>query len=141
MAEVVASLPHPPALEAGPGPRAEPLQAIAGFAAMLRDHGLKVGVPEQQAFVQVALALPLERAAAHLGPAWRAIACRNLRDWRRWPELFERYWHPQVKGSVCTGGRTRPTRDMRQLVQALHETLGDSAPRHPGARALDTGGD
>jgi uncharacterized protein len=142
MADAVASLPHPPALEAGLGQRAEPLQAIAGFAAMLRDHGLKVGISEQQAFVEAALALPLERAAGHLGPAWRAIACRDARDWRRWPELFERYWHPQrLKGSVRTSGRTRPARDMRQLVQALHETLGQggSAPRlEPGARALDT---
>jgi len=79
---------------------ANPLESIAGFAALLRDHGLKVGIAEQQAFVQAALALPVERAAK-LDAAWRAIACQNPRDWRRWPELFERYWHPQrVRGSV-----------------------------------------
>ena len=36
-------------------------------------------------------------------------------------------------------GQTVAALDMRQLVQALHETLGDSAPRRgPGARAPDT---
>jgi uncharacterized protein with von Willebrand factor type A (vWA) domain len=122
---------------------ATPLEAIAGFAALLREHGLSVGVAEQQAFVRAALAVPVARAA-RLEAAWRAIACRDARDWRRWPELFERYWHPQrLKGSVRVSGQTRPSRDIRQVVQTLHEQLGDSAPRRePGARppdaALDT---
>jgi uncharacterized protein with von Willebrand factor type A (vWA) domain len=116
-----------------------PLECIAGFAALLRDHGLKVGIAEQQAFVMAALAVPVERAV-RLDAAWRAIACHDARDWRRWPELFERYWHPQrLKGSVRVSGQTRPQRDLRQVVQTLHETLGDSAPkREAGARALDT---
>ena len=102
---------------------AEPLQAIAGFAALLRDHGLKVGIAEQRAFVQAALAMPVERAQ-QLGPAWRAIACHDGRDWKRWPELFERYWHPErLKGSVRTSGQTRPRRDLRQLVQSLHDSM------------------
>ncbi|MDE2296783.1 MAG: hypothetical protein KGK18_01315, partial [Burkholderiales bacterium] len=42
---------------------ARPLESIAGFAALLRDHGLKVGVAEQQAMVNAALRVPLERAA------------------------------------------------------------------------------
>jgi uncharacterized protein with von Willebrand factor type A (vWA) domain len=118
---------------------AEPLQAIAGFAALLREHGMRVGVAEQQAFVQAALAVPLERSA-RLDAAWRAIACRDARDWRRWPELFERYWHPQrTKGTVRVSGQVRPARDMRQLVQSLHDTLDDSAPkRGADARAMDT---
>ncbi len=76
----------------------QPLESIAGFAALLRDHGLKVGVAEQQAMVRSALWLPVERCA-QLEPAWRAIACHDARDWRRWPELFGLYWHPQrIKG-------------------------------------------
>ncbi len=117
--------------------RAEPLASIAGFAALLREHGLKVGVAEQQAMVRAALALPVERAE-RLDAAWRAIACRDVRDWRRWPELFERYWHPQrLQGSVRVSGQTRPTRDLRQLVQTLHEAM-DAPRREPGARPLDT---
>lgn len=119
------------------GSRAEPLHSVAGFAALLREHGLTVGIAEQQAMVQAALHLPVERCAL-LDPAWRAIACHDARDWRRWPELFQRYWFPQrVKGSTRLSGQTRPSRDLRQIVQSLHEQLGAGAPRAgPGDTAL-----
>jgi uncharacterized protein with von Willebrand factor type A (vWA) domain len=119
-------------------PTADPLHAIAGFAALLREHGMAVGIAEQQAFVQAALALPLARAAA-LDGAWRAIACRDARDWRRWPELFGRYWQPQRhSGRVRVSGQTRPSRDLRQVVQQLQQSLGEGSPRtEPGSRALD----
>jgi uncharacterized protein len=116
----------------------DPLAAIAGFAALLREHGLQVGVAEQRAMVRAALAVPVKRSSS-LDPAWRAIACHDARDWRRWPDLFERYWHPErLKGSVRVSGQTRPARDLRQVVQTLHETLGDSAPKTPaGQQAMD----
>jgi len=119
--------------------RAQPLQAIAGFAALLREHGLKVGVAEQQAMVQAALALPLSRAA-QAGPAWRAIACHDARDWRRWPELFERYWFPErLQGTVKVSGQTRPSRDLREVVQQLQQSLdgGAGQPPRPGGVAPD----
>ena len=125
---------------------AEPLESIAGFAALLREHGLKVGIAEQRAMVRAALAVPVDKSQ-RLDPAWRAIACHDARDWRRWPDLFERYWHPQrLKGNVRVSGQTRPQRDLRQVVQTLHETLGDSAPKTTKATsaldtALDTAGD
>lgn len=122
---------------------AEPLESIAGFAALLREHGLTVGIAEQQAMVQAALHLPVERCTL-LDPAWRAIACHDARDWRRWPELFQRYWHPQrLKGSTRLSGQTRPSRDLRQIVQSLHQQLGGGAPRPgPGDSALQApGGD
>ena len=112
-----------------PSTEAHPLEAISGFAALLRDHGLKVGIAEQTAFVRSALLMPIERSK-HLDAAWRAIACHDARDWRRWPELFERYWHPErTKGSTRVSGQTRPSRDLRQAVQALHDAMGDGPPR------------
>jgi uncharacterized protein with von Willebrand factor type A (vWA) domain len=130
-----------------PMEHARPLDSMAGFAALLRDHGLKVGIAEQQAFVQAALAVPVQRAAK-LDAAWRAIACQNPRDWRRWPELFERYWHPhRLKGSSRTSGQTRAPRDLRQVVQHLHDTLGPPKPQAQAANrpkldtALDLPGD
>lgn len=129
-------------------PRAQPLEAIAGFAALLREHGLKVGIAEQQAMVQAALALPLSRAG-HVGPAWRverisaawrAVACHDARDWRRWPELFERYWFPErQQGTVKVSGRTRPSRDLREVVQRLQQSLdgGAGQPPRPGGAAPD----
>jgi uncharacterized protein len=115
---------------------AQPLEAIAGFAALLRDHGLSVGVAEQQAMVRAALCLPVERAK-HLDAAWRAIACHDARDWRRWPDLFERYWQPhKVRGSAKVSGQTRPSRQLRELVQQLHEQLDCGAPSNQ-AKASD----
>ena len=116
--------------------RAEPLQSIAGFAALLREHGLKVGIAEQQAMVRSALCLPIARAA-QLDPAWRAIACHDPRDWRRWPELFERYWYPQrARGTARVSGQTRPSRHLQQLVQSLHQRMAaeDGPPGQPGQR-------
>lgn len=118
----------------------QPLESIAGFAQLLRAHGLNVGVAEQQAFVQAALALPIERSR-QLNAAWRAIACHCARDWRRWPELFDRYWHPdRLSGKVRVSGQTRPSRDLRQAVQALKDALGGAESRSAqsmGNSALD----
>ncbi len=109
-----------------------PGQSLAGFASMLRDHGLKVGVAEQQAMLQAALALGALKSD-QLRAAWRAIACHGARDWRQWPELFERYWYPhRLKGQIRVSGQTRASRDLRQAVQNLHEQMqhsdGASAP-------------
>ncbi len=107
---------------------AQPLESIAGFAALLRDHGLTVGIAEQQAMVSAALRVPVERAA-RLDAAWRSIACHDAGDWRRWPDLFERYWHPgRTKGSAKLSGQTRPSRNLQQLVKSLHDGLAGSAP-------------
>jgi len=126
-------------MNATPLPTAQPLAALAGFAAHLREHGFVVGVAEQQAMVQAALVLPgALRQPARLSEAWRAIACHGARDWRRWPELFQRYWQPQRStGSTRVSGRTRPPREIRQLVQQLHDSLGEGGTK-PGAAAADT---
>lgn len=123
---------------APPAPTAQPLRAIAGFAALLRDHGLDVGVAQQQAMVRAALALKQPRETT-VAAAWRSIACHDARSWRRWPELFERYWHAdRVRGSVRVSGQVRPSRDLREVVRQLQESLaGDTAPQRPGDTALD----
>lgn len=107
-------------------PALPPTEALAGFAALLRDHGLTVGVAEQQAMLQAALAL----GGLHEAPvraAWRAIACHSAREWRLWPELFDRYWHPErLRGTVRVSGQTRPARDLRQAVQQMREQMGSA---------------
>lgn len=114
---------------------ADPLGAIAGFAATLREHGFRIGIAEQQAFVQAALALPIS-GHRQLDAAWRAIACHNRRDWQRWPDLFQRYWHPQrVRGSTRVSGMTRPSRDLRHAVEQMHAGMDAAA----GATAQSTG--
>ncbi|MEK8050284.1 VWA domain-containing protein [Ideonella sp. DXS22W] len=118
-----------------PGALADPLGAIAGFAATLREHGFRIGIAEQQAFVQAAMALPVTQSRL-LDAAWRAIACQNRRDWARWPDLFQRYWHPRrVRGSTRVSGMTRPSRDLRQAVEQMHAGMDAAA----GAPTRDTG--
>lgn len=115
-----------------------PGQSLAGFASMLRDHGLKVGVGEQQAMLQAGLVLGALQAE-RLRAAWRAIACHSARDWRQWPELFERYWYPQrLKGQVRVSGQMRPSRNLRQAVQELHQQMAPGAASAPGKAAPHT---
>jgi uncharacterized protein with von Willebrand factor type A (vWA) domain len=115
-----------------------PIERIAGFAASLRDHGLTIGIAEQLAMVRAAAAMPLDRAA-RLDAAWRAIACHDQRDWRRWPDLFARYWYPnRMRGSTRISGQTRASRSLRQVVEELHERLAAQAPGAGRERAMDT---
>lgn len=115
-----------------------PSERLAGFAALLRDHGLTVGVSEQQAMLL---------AAMHFGPmqektlqaAWRAIACHSHREWQLWPDVYERFWHPEkLRGGVKVSGQTRPSRSLRQSVQTLHDQM-DAAKQpntqHSGKQA------
>jgi uncharacterized protein with von Willebrand factor type A (vWA) domain len=118
--------------------RAAPLESIAGFAGLLRDHGLKVGVAEQQAMVTAALRVPVERSSK-LDAAWRSIACHDARDWKRWPDLFDRYWHPErTRGKSKVSGQTRPSRNLQQLVQSLHERMDGAAPASEKSSTADT---
>jgi len=121
--------------QTAPHAAAAPSQSLAGFAAMLRDHGLKVGVTEQQAMLQASLALGATKGSA-LRAAWRAIACHCARDWRQWPELFIRYWYPhRLKGQVRVSGQVRPSRDLRLAVQDLHQRMAPPPTSAPGKTA------
>jgi uncharacterized protein with von Willebrand factor type A (vWA) domain len=124
----------PPA-ERAPG---RALERIAGFAALLRTHGLAIGIAEQQAMIRAALALPVERCA-RLETAWRAIACHDARDWRRWSDLFQRYWYPQrVRGRTRLSDQTRPGRHLQQLVQDLHARMAEGDAPPPRAAGGDS---
>lgn len=116
-------------------PASTPAERVAGFAALLRDHGLTVGVAEQQAMLRAALYLgPLQERP--LQAAWRAIACHNHREWKLWPDVYERFWHPEkLRGGVKVSGQTRPSRNLRQSVQALHDQMdaAQQAASQPGA--------
>mgnify|MGYP002654471076 CR=1 FL=1 len=129
-------------------PSAAPLQAVTAFAAHLREYGYRLGIAEVEALVDAAERVGLAsvgRSVRGVEAAWRAIACSNAREWRRWPGLFEGFWFPQrVKGTVRMSGQARPSRDLRQLVQALQQggetpsTAGSSGPMdtavdHPSA--------
>ena len=122
-----------------------PTERLAGFAALLREHGLTVGVSEQQAMLQ---------AAMHFGPlqekpiqaAWRAIACHSHREWQLWPDVYEGFWHPEkLRGGVKVSGQTRPSRSLRQSVQTMHDQMNAAQQpnNQPGGKqaAPQTAGD
>ena len=78
----------------------------------------------------------------HFGPlqekplqaAWRAIACHSHREWQLWPDVYERFWHPEkLRGGVKVSGQTRPSRNLRQSVQALHDQM--DAAQQPNTQA------
>jgi len=104
-------------------PATAPSERLAGFAALLREHGLTVGVAEQQAMLQATLFFgPVHERP--LQAAWRSIACHSQREWQLWSDVYERYWHPEkVRGGVKVSGQTRPGRNLRQSVQAMHEQM------------------
>lgn len=126
-------------------PATTPSERLAGFAALLREHGLTVGVAEQQAMMQAALLWgPMQERP--LQAAWRAIACHSHREWRLWPDVYERYWHPEkLRGGVKVSGQTRPSRNLRQQMQALHDQMdaAQTPASQPGAQqsAPQTAGD
>lgn len=115
-------------------PATAPSETLAGFAALLRDHGLSVGIAEQQAMLSAALTLgPVNEQ--RLQAAWRAIACHNAREWQLWPDLFTRYWHAhRTRAGVQVSGQMRASRDLRQAVQQLHDQL-DGSARPPTGKA------
>ena len=114
-------------------PASMPSERLASFAGLLREHGLTVGVAEQQAMLQTALHFgPLQEKP--LQAAWRAIACHSHREWQLWPDVYERFWHPEkLRGGVKISGQTRPSRNLRQSVQALHDQM--DAAQQPNTQA------
>ena len=114
-------------------PASMPSERLATFAGLLREHGLTVGVAEQQAMLQAALHFgPLQEKP--LQAAWRAIACHSHREWQLWPDVYERFWHPEkLRGGVKVSGQTRPSRNLRQSVQALHDQM--DAAQQPNTQA------
>lgn len=116
-------------------------ERLAGFAALLREHGMKIGPAEQGDMLQAALALGSLKAPA-LESAWRAIACSSAREWRLWPGVFEQYWLPhRIRGTVKVSGRTRPGRDLRSQISQMHEDMAAPLPgQAPAAGSADQAG-
>lgn len=118
--------------------QAQPLQAVAGFAAHLRDHGFPVGIAEQRAMLDSAARLSV-REHHRVQSCWRAIVCINRDTWRRYPELFQLYWYPhKARGTVRSSGTTRRSRSLPEMIEALHQQMdcGGQAPAARRAQAM-----
>ncbi|MDP4608785.1 MAG: VWA domain-containing protein [Burkholderiaceae bacterium] len=128
-------------MTAAPSPR-EPAAAgvpagerLASFAVLLREHGMTVGVAEQQAMLQAATLCGVLRESV-VEAAWRSIACHSHREWKLWDDVYQRFWHPEkLRGGVKVSGQTRPSRNLRQSVQDMHDQMNRDAgaASKPGA--------
>jgi uncharacterized protein with von Willebrand factor type A (vWA) domain len=107
-----------------------PLETVTGFGRYLRQNGYPVGIGEQTALVQTALALT-PKHYRRLEPCWRSIVCTNRGEWERFPALFKSYWQRDAMRMTTriSDERTR-SRNLRQAVAAMHESMaaGQSAP-------------
>jgi uncharacterized protein with von Willebrand factor type A (vWA) domain len=102
---------------------------------------LVVGVTEQQSMLQAVLYFGALQEKP-IQAAWRAIACHTHREWKLWPDLYERFWHPEkLKGGVKVSGQTRPSRNLRQSVQAMHEQMDTASQPGSQSTAPQTAGD
>jgi len=108
-------------------------ERLARFAELLREHGMTVGVAEQQAMLHAATLCGALREPV-VAAAWRAIACHSHREWKLWDDIYQRFWHPEkLRGGVKVSGQTRPSRSLRQSVQQMHEQMEkDAAASRPG---------
>src|SRR5499426_3427091 len=64
---------------------------LAGFAAMLRENGFKVGLAETRDALSI-LVSPAAVRRSSLKPALRALFAATRSDWERFDEIFDAYW-------------------------------------------------
>ena len=110
-------------------PRAmDPRQRLGEFAHYLREHGFALGYAELELMVRAAAALPLAQWA-RVEALWRGIASGSHKQWLKYPELHQAFWFPhKVRASTRSSGLTRRGRTLPELVQQLHDELGNSPP-------------
>lgn len=110
-------------------PRAmDPRQRLGEFTHYLREHGFALGYAELELMVRAAAALPLPQWP-RVAALWRGIASGSHKQWLKYPELHQAFWFPQqIRASTRSSGLTRRGRTLPELVQQLHDELGNSPP-------------
>ena len=79
-------------------------QRLLGFVHQARANGFRVGVSEQL-LIQDSISLIDPFAERELRSLLRLILCSEKRDWSRFDELFESYWHGErSRRQVHTAG-------------------------------------
>lgn len=112
-----------------------PALQIRSFADYLRGHGFLIGLAELEAMLRVTMQLD-PTFYPRLKFCWRAIACANADQWRRYPDLFDAFWFPhKVRGSTRSRGSEKKSKSLRQLVEQMHADM--EGP--PGASQASVG--
>ena len=109
-----------------------PVRRVAEFCRYLRENGLQTTTRDAELLIEVLGLAGPGVGAARVEQLWRPIACRSLKDWKIWSELFQLFWFPhKTKGSVKVTGSTRKSRDLRQMIeksQSMAESAAGTAP-------------
>lgn len=106
----------------------DPRQHLGEFAYYLRDHGFALGYAELELMARAAAALPLAQWA-RIEALWRGIASGSHKQWLKYPDLHQAFWFPhKVKGSTRSAGQTRRGRTLPELVQQMHNEMGNTPP-------------
>lgn len=100
-----------------------PSLQIRSFADYLRGHGFLIGLAELEAMLRVPMKLDPSLYPS-LKSCWRNIACANVDQWRRYPDLFDAFWFPhKVRGSTRSRGSQKKSKSLRQLVEQMHADM------------------
>ena len=119
-------------------PAADPRAQLADFAHYLRSHGFALGYAEVSLMLQAAAALPLAQWA-RTESLWRAIAAGSHKQWAKYPELHQAFWFPhKVRGTTRTSGLQQKSRNLRELVQQMHQDMAQSMSNTPPGAAQPT---
>jgi uncharacterized protein with von Willebrand factor type A (vWA) domain len=120
----------------GAGTRAR----LAGFAAMLRENGFKVGLAETRDALSILIS-PAAVRRSSLKPALRALFAATRSDWERFDEIFDAYWSGRgvrraqvARASPAAGSAAAARRSVASPSQPP-QGLPDKVERRSGAEA------
>ncbi|MEC8308581.1 MAG: VWA domain-containing protein [Pseudomonadota bacterium] len=114
------------------GELALPVGRIAEFCRYLRENGLKTTTRDAELLIEVLHLAGPDVSPAFVEQLWRPIACRSLKDWKMWSEIFQLFWFPhKTKGTVKVTGSTRKSRDLRQMIENSHSMVESAAGSAP----------
>lgn len=106
----------------------DPRQRLGEFAHYLREHGFALGYAELELMARAAAALPLSQWI-RIEALWRGIAAGSHKQWLKYPKLHQAFWFPhKVNASTRSSGLTRRGRSLPELVQQMHNEMGESPP-------------
>jgi len=102
------------------------------FVRFLRQHGFTTGVQEAQDCLRFAAAAEVfDEKSMQAG--LRCLLCRSRDDWRRFDDLFERFWHPRR----LIQRQPPPRRDPRMIGQRRGGSVGLSGAAEETATTVE----
>lgn len=106
----------------------DPRERLGEFAHYLREHGFAVGYAEIELMVRAAAVLRLSQWS-RIEALWRGIASGSCKQWLKYPDLHQAFWFPDKnKSSTRSSGLTRRARTLPELVQQMHNEMGNTPP-------------